>query len=71
MKIKLLASVAIGGAHQEAGSVLDLKDADAQNLIGRGRAVPYTDAPAIENRAITSKTDDAITKRKAKLRKGD
>lgn len=44
MKIKVTSPIVWNGNHTEAGSVLDVSSTDAHNLIGRGRAVPYSEA---------------------------
>ena len=48
MKVKLLSSIAWGGEHKEAGTVLDISDADGYWLVSRGRAVAWTEANQID-----------------------
>lgn len=57
MKVKLTSSIAWKGEHQEAGSALDVSDADGHWLISRGRAVAWTEANQIDadNRAAKPK----------------
>lgn len=57
MKVKLVASIAWDGEHKEAGSALDLSDADGHWLISRGRAVAWTEANEVDadNRAAKPK----------------
>ena len=72
MKITLTSSILWGGQHREAGDVLDLTDTEALNLIGRGRAVPYTQPEEITtNRAVGVKKSqpENVTTRKSYKRK--
>lgn len=56
MKIQLKSPILWNGEHNEAGSVLDLNDTEAANLIGRGRAVPYTEPKPAVNRSVGLET---------------
>jgi hypothetical protein len=60
MKVELKSSILWGGQHQEAGSVLDISETDAYNLIGRDRAVPYTPPKPVEpvNRSVGLEKSD-------------
>lgn len=72
MKITLTSSILWNGEHREVGDVLDIADGDAANLIGRGRAVPYTEPQEITtNRAIGVKKSqpENVTTRKSYKRK--
>ena len=53
MKVELKSPILWNGKHNEAGTVLDLNETQAYNLIGRGRAVPYAEPaqPAV-NRSV-------------------
>lgn len=46
MKIKVTSPIVWNGKHTESGSILDLSSTEAHNLIGRGRAVPYSEPKA-------------------------
>lgn len=72
MKIKLLSSVLWGGEHREAGDVIEVSDHDGRWLVNRGRAIEYSEPPAIDaNRAVGLKksTPETLTKRRSYKRK--
>lgn len=59
MKVQLKSAILWNGKHNESGSVLDVSETEAYGLIGRGRAVPYSEpAPAASNRSVGLETSD-------------
>jgi len=70
MKIKLRSSIFWDGKHCEIGEVLDVTGSEAANLIGRGRAIPYSEPEkAATNRAIglnKSEAEDVTTRKPGK-----
>ena len=65
MKIKLLRDVGIAGEHSPAGSVIEVDDSLAVDLVASNKAVP-SDAKK-SNRAV-GLGDDAAPKRRKKRR---
>ena len=64
MKVKLVTSIAWEGQHREAGKPLEVSDEDGAWLIGRGRAVPWTDAGTTDSDKRAAKPK--ATRKKAK-----
>ncbi len=57
MKVQLKSAILWNGQHNESGSVLDVSETEAYGLIGRGRAVPYSEpAPVVPNRSVGLET---------------
>lgn len=61
--LKLLSTVAIGGVLHRAGSIVDLAERDATDLLRRGRAEPAVSAPdelleADLEEAVSDKTQE-------------
>ncbi len=52
MKVEIIHEVHWNGEHRDVGSVIEVKDTDAQWLISRKKAIPYVEKAAIENRAV-------------------
>lgn len=52
MKVEITSSVHWNGEHRDVGSVIDVKEFDADWLIARGKAVPYAERAPLENRAV-------------------
>jgi hypothetical protein len=67
MKVKLISSIAWEGQHKEAGTALDVSDADGYWLISRGRATAYTEANQIDSdkRADSGAATTRAPKKKA------
>lgn len=62
MKIELKSPILWEGQHQAAGSVLDVSETHAYNLIGRGRAVKFVEPapkPATTDRSVGLETSDS------------
>lgn len=71
IKVELLAGVHWDGEHREMGDVIEVKEADANWLIGRRKAKVYTgDEAPVLNRAVAIETSDQppLTKRTWKRR---
>lgn len=61
MKVTLKSPILWDGQHRDAGSVLDIAEIQAYNLIGRDRAVPYVEpAKPATNRAVGLETSDEV-----------
>ncbi|MDR9412422.1 MAG: hypothetical protein RI531_07370 [Haloferacaceae archaeon] len=61
MKIELKSPILWDGQHQPAGTILDVSETHAYNLIGRGRAVKFVEpAPnhANTDRSVGLETSD-------------
>lgn len=63
MKVKLVSSIAWKGEHQEAGTALEVSDADGYWLISRGRAVAWTEANRVDSNTKAEKPQ--TTRKKA------
>lgn len=46
MKLRITSSCIVSGEHAEAGSIVDVDKAEAEILLGAGRAVIHREAPA-------------------------
>jgi len=61
MKIELKSPILWEGQHQAAGSILDVSETHAYNLIGRGRAVKFAEPapkPTNTDRSVGLETSD-------------
>jgi len=61
MKIELKSPILWEGQHQAAGSILDVSETHAYNLIGRGRAVKFAEPapkPTSTDRSVGLDTSD-------------
>lgn len=66
MKVKLVSSIAWEGQHKEAGTALEVSDADGYWLISRGRAVAWTEAGAVDSTTSAAKPKLETRKKAAK-----
>lgn len=67
MKYTVLKGCVIGGARCDAGSVVDIDDKEAKELMLMGRVVPADEKPVVENRSVG--LEGAAEKPKARGRK--
>lgn len=52
MKYSVLKGCVIGGARCDAGSVVDIDEKEAKELMLMGRIVPANEKPVVENRSV-------------------
>jgi hypothetical protein len=52
MKYSVLKGCVIGGARCNAGSVVDIDEKEAKELMLMGRIVPANEKPVVENRSV-------------------
>lgn len=70
MKYEVIKACVIKGTPHRAGSVVDLTESLATDLMAIGRVAPATDAPKTDNRSVGLDSSDAKPKkRKAPAKK--
>lgn len=52
MKVEITSAVHWDGEHRDVGSVIEVKQSDADWLTARGKAIPYVERAPLENRAV-------------------
>lgn len=71
MKYTVLKGCVISGARCDAGSVVDIDDMEAKELMLMGRVVPADDKPVVENRSVGLEESPEQPRTRGRKKKAD